>query len=307
MFAAIVLTLGWTAPFQEGGQPAPPPKAEAKLSLPGKYLISGRRVKLAATLPTPAAAQAADAIEVHSKAGEKPVHSQPMGPGVATEAASGGGQKRTGDWTVPDLPAGQAEVFWKCGEQVAGPATTTILKPVTDVDWEKVDASALSKAAVLIETDYGQMLVEFYPDKAPATVRNYLKLCAKGFYDGLTFHRILENFMIQGGDPTGTGTGDAGYKIKAEFNDAKHVKGVISMARSKAGPDTAGSQFFILHADKYPSLDGHYTAFGKLMDGYDTLDKIATVPTDVDSSRQKSKPRNKVYMRRVTVIEKPAG
>ena len=126
---------------------------------------------------------------------------------------------------------------------------------------------------------------ELYPDKAPNTVNNFLSLVKKGFYDGLIFHRVIEGFMIQGGDPDGRGTGGPGYHIRGEFsangfekNDIRHARGVLSMARAMM-PDSAGSQFFVMHADA-PHLDGQYAAFGKVISGMDTVDAIASVPTD---------------------------
>ena len=132
--------------------------------------------------------------------------------------------------------------------------------------------------------DGGVMKAELYPDIAPITVKNFVDLAAKGFYNGLIFHRVIPDFMIQGGDPEGTGMGGPGYCIKGEFrangvkNDLKHTRGVLSMARAN-DPDSAGSQFFIMHAD-YPSLDGQYAAFGKLIEGIEVVDKIASVKTD---------------------------
>lgn len=125
------------------------------------------------------------------------------------------------------------------------------------------------------------MKAELYPEIAPNTVRNFISLVKKGFYDGLTFHRVIAGFMIQGGDPEGIGTGGPGYHIPGEFssngfeNNLKHTRGVLSMARA-AHPDSAGSQFFIMHADA-PHLDGEYAAFGKLTEGEDALDEIAGV------------------------------
>ena len=130
----------------------------------------------------------------------------------------------------------------------------------------------------------GKIVIELYPDKAPITVENFLSLVNRGFYNGLIFHRVIENFMIQGGDPEGTGMGGSGKNIKGEFssngvkNDLSHERGVISMARSQ-NPNSASSQFFICHADaKY--LDGQYAAFGKVIEGMDTVDEIAKTPTD---------------------------
>ena len=128
------------------------------------------------------------------------------------------------------------------------------------------------------------MKAELYPDIAPATVKNFVDLAGKGFYNGLIFHRVIPGFMIQGGDPEGTGMGGPGYTIKGEFsangfrNDLKHTRGVLSMARAM-DPNSAGSQFFIMHEDS-PHLDGQYAAFGKLIEGIEVVDKIASVRTD---------------------------
>ena len=126
--------------------------------------------------------------------------------------------------------------------------------------------------------------IELYTDTAPITVENFIKLVRDGFYDGLTFHRVIPGFMIQGGCPNGTGTGGPGWHIKGEFasngveNPLKHTRGVISMARAM-DPDSAGSQFFIMHQDA-PHLDGQYAAFGKVVEGMDVVDEIASVQTD---------------------------
>ena len=144
------------------------------------------------------------------------------------------------------------------------------------------------------------MKAELYPEIAPNTVNNFISLIKKGFYDGVGFHRIIAGFMIQGGDPDGNGMGGPGYSIKGEFtsngfkNDLKHSKGVLSMARTQI-PDSAGSQFFIMHADA-PHLDGEYAAFGKLTEGLDVLDKIATTATDWSD-----RPRTPQVMESVTV------
>ncbi len=138
--------------------------------------------------------------------------------------------------------------------------------------------------AIITMENKKQMTLELYPEKAPITVDNFKSLCDKGFYNGLIFHRVIEGFMIQGGDPEGTGMGGPGYTIKGEFssngvqNDLKHTRGVISMARAM-NPNSAGSQFFIMHEDA-PHLDGQYAAFGKMTDGFETLDEIACVSVD---------------------------
>lgn len=145
--------------------------------------------------------------------------------------------------------------------------------------------------------------IELYPKVAPNTVSNFVSLVNKGFYDGLTFHRVIPDFMIQGGDPNGDGTGDPGYSIKGEFssngfdNDLKHERGIISMARS-TDPDSAGSQFFIMVADQ-SSLDGEYAAFGKVTSGMDTVDTIVNVGRD-----ENDKPLEDVKMKKVTVDTK---
>ncbi len=136
---------------------------------------------------------------------------------------------------------------------------------------------------VCIQMDTGKtILLELYPEIAPETVANFQKLVSQKFYDGLTFHRVISGFMIQGGDPEGTGMGGPGWTIRGEFsangveNDLKHTRGVLSMARSGLGYDTAGSQFFIMHKAAY-HLDGQYAAFGKVVVGMDTVDEIASV------------------------------
>ena len=149
--------------------------------------------------------------------------------------------------------------------------------------------------------DGGVMKGELYPEIAPITVENFKKLCDEKFYDGLTFHRIIKGFMIQGGDPDGNGTGGPGYSIKGEFsangvpNDLKHTRGVLSMARAM-DPNSAGSQFFVMHQDA-PHLDGQYAAFGHVVSGMDAVDEIAAVATDWND-----KPRTPVVMEKVEVI-----
>ncbi len=138
---------------------------------------------------------------------------------------------------------------------------------------------------VVLELKNGKKIeIELYPDIAPKTCENFEKLVTEGFYDGLTFHRVIPGFMIQGGCPDGTGMGGPGYSIEGEFqangfkNDLKHTRGVISMARSM-NPNSAGSQFFIMHADA-PHLDGQYAAFGKVVSGMDAVDEIANTSVD---------------------------
>ena len=142
---------------------------------------------------------------------------------------------------------------------------------------------------IVIEMENGKEIkLELYPEKAPITVANFEKLVNEGFYDGLTFHRVISGFMLQGGCPQGNGTGGPGYQIKGEFarngvvNPLKHTEGVLSMARAMH-PDSAGSQFFIMHKTS-PHLDGDYAAFGKITEGMDIVDKIASVPTSFNDA-----------------------
>ena len=169
---------------------------------------------------------------------------------------------------------------------VAGLATALadVTNTNTPKDTPMSNAVNTHEVAVINTTD-GEMVIEFWPDVAPGHVENFKTLAGKGFYDGTCFHRVIKDFMIQGGDPLTKdpskenqwGTGGPGYQIKAEFNDRSHVRGVISMARSN-NPDSAGSQFFICHGAP-TFLDHQYTTFGKLIKGDDVLDKIGTTPT----------------------------
>lgn len=154
---------------------------------------------------------------------------------------------------------------------------------------------------VTIEMENDDIIkAELYPEIAPNTVKNFISLVKKGYYDGLIFHRVINGFMIQGGCPDGTGMGGPGYSIKGEFaqngfaNDLKHTEGVLSMARSMM-PDSAGSQFFIMHKNA-PHLDGAYAAFGKVIEGQDIVNKIATTQTDYSD-----RPLKKQIMKKVTV------
>ncbi len=159
----------------------------------------------------------------------------------------------------------------------------------------------MANPIVTIEMENGDIMkAELYPEIAPNTVNNFISLIQSGFYDGVGFHRVIEGFMLQGGDPTGTGMGGPGYAIKGEFssngfkNDLKHEPGVLSMARTMI-PDSGGSQFFIMHKTS-PHLDGDYAAFGKVVEGLDIVDKIATTATDYND-----KPLKLQTMKHVTV------
>jgi peptidyl-prolyl cis-trans isomerase B (cyclophilin B) len=148
-----------------------------------------------------------------------------------------------------------------------------------------------------IETTEGTITAELWPKIAPKTVNAFVFLAREGFYEGVIFHRVIPGFMIQGGDPTGTGTGGPGYQLPAEFNDTKHDRGVLSMART-SDPNSAGSQFFVMHA-RSPHLDNQYTAFGKATGGLEVVDKIANAPTGAND-----RPRNPTSIKKITITEK---
>jgi peptidyl-prolyl cis-trans isomerase B (cyclophilin B) len=168
--------------------------------------------------------------------------------------------------------------------------------------------STRSNEVAVIKTTAGELVLEFWSDVAPKTVENFKTLAKKGFYDGTAFHRIIRDFMIQGGDPLtknpnmedSWGTGDPGYKIKAEFNDRSHQFGVISMARS-SNPDSAGCQFFVCNGDA-SQLDGKYTAFGKIIKGDDVLKKISDTPVKPGSSGERSKPMTRVGVESIKIV-----
>lgn len=166
---------------------------------------------------------------------------------------------------------------------------------------KKEEESIMANPVVTFEMENGDIMkAELYPEIAPNTVKNFISLVNKGFYDGLIFHRVISGFMIQGGCPDGTGMGGPGYSIKGEFaqngfaNDLAHDAGVLSMARAMH-PDSAGSQFFIMHK-KAPHLDGAYAAFGKITEGMDVVNKIAETATDYSD-----RPLEKQVMKKVTV------
>jgi peptidyl-prolyl cis-trans isomerase B (cyclophilin B) len=172
---------------------------------------------------------------------------------------------------------------------------------------EKKPMNSTNEVAV-IKTSEGEMVAEFWPDVAPNTVENFKKLARAGFYDGTAFHRIVKGFMIQGGDPltkdpakeSRYGTGDPGYKIKAEFNDRSHERGVLSMARS-SDPDSAGSQFFICLAS-VSRLDHQYTTFGKIIKGDDVLGKIGDTEVTTSDSGERSKPTKRVTVESIKIV-----
>jgi peptidyl-prolyl cis-trans isomerase B (cyclophilin B) len=149
-----------------------------------------------------------------------------------------------------------------------------------------------------LQTNQGPIQLELFPGEAPNTVDNFVKLARDGFYDGVIFHRVIPDFMIQGGDPTGTGTGGPGYTFEDEFNEHRVERGALAMAN--AGPNTNGSQFFIVTADECPWLDGKHTVFGRVTSGMDVVDAISQLPTDA-----RDKPRDDVVVESVTLAGGP--
>jgi cyclophilin family peptidyl-prolyl cis-trans isomerase len=151
-------------------------------------------------------------------------------------------------------------------------------------------------SSATLHTTEGAIELELFPEDAPKTVENFLKLSRDGFYDGVIFHRVIPDFMIQGGDPTGTGTGGPGYEFEDEINEHRVVRGALAMAN--AGPNTNGSQFFIVTAEATPWLDGKHTVFGRVTSGMDVVDRISEVDRDAND-----RPREPVTIDRVEVGE----
>ena len=191
-------------------------------------------------------------------------------------------------------------VGWK--DQVGVDCTFKVAPDSSNVKLEDLD---LAKTQVILVTNYGEMQLAFRPDKAPRHVENFVKLCLEGFYDGTKFHRVIRNFMIQGGCPNTKddskqamwGSGGPGYRIDAEFNDLRHLKGTLSMARTQ-DPNSAGSGFFLVHKES-PHLDNQYSAFGNLVEGVDVLDAIANVQV---GGPQKSTPVQPVVLSAAVVL-----
>lgn len=159
---------------------------------------------------------------------------------------------------------------------------------------EQLTVEDMKKMVAVIETNFGTIKFKFFPEQAPNHCRNFIKLAQMGFYNNLTFHRVIKGFMIQGGDPRGDGTGGPGWTVKAEFNNLPHLKGTVSMARAQ-DPNSAGSQFFIC-LDRQEFLDGKYTVFGQVISGQEVVDQIGSLPTD-----HRDKPLRDAVMQRVYI------
>jgi peptidyl-prolyl cis-trans isomerase B (cyclophilin B) len=150
-----------------------------------------------------------------------------------------------------------------------------------------------------LHTNHGAIELELFPDDAPKTVENFTKLARDGFYDGVIFHRVIPDFMIQGGDPTGTGSGGPGYSFEDEINDHKVERGALAMAN--AGPNTNGSQFFIVTTESAAWLDGKHTVFGRVTDGMEVADRISELPRD-----SRDQPREDVVIERIVLLDDPS-
>jgi cyclophilin family peptidyl-prolyl cis-trans isomerase len=161
-----------------------------------------------------------------------------------------------------------------------------------------------SKYAAVLETSHGQIAIELLPNQAPITVNNFVFLAQEGFYNDTVFHRIIKDFMIQGGDPTSTGSGGPGYQFSDEPINLNYDRGVVAMANS--GPDTNGSQFFIMHKANY-ELPKNYVIFGQVANGHDTLDTIAEIEVEANQFGELSKPKEEVKLIKVTIQEIPKG
>jgi peptidyl-prolyl cis-trans isomerase B (cyclophilin B) len=207
-------------------------------------------------------------------------------------------------------------VFAACKRSETQPANqpqkqTTASQPVQKEDPGKLqkwpaDYPVTGDSVAVIDISIGgqpagEVVAEFYPDKAPNHVRNFKWLADHKFYNGVKFHRVIKGFMIQGGDPTGTGGGGPGWALDAEFNDIKHVPGILSMARTN-DPNSAGSQFFIMHGTT-PHLDGQYSVFGKVIKGLEVVNKIAALPV---GGPQNSSPMQEVVMTSVKIVPRSA-
>ena len=207
-------------------------------------------------------------------------------------------------------------MFAKTGYKMAAKTLMVALTGVLLVNGGQLFAQAEEEqvqTVAVLETDHGEMVIAFWDDVAPNTVANFKKLAGEKFYDGTAFHRIIDGFMIQGGDPLTKdpdqrarwGTGGPGYNVDAEFNDRKHVRGVISMARSQ-DPNSAGSQFFICLGDAN-FLDGKYTAFGQLVVGDDVLEKLGKSEVEAGAGGERSSPVDRINLKSVRIEQRDMG
>ena len=319
-----ILTAVFGAALAAGALPQEIPGVTAKLAVRNSIVMSGGNVELRLMIDVKADAEVPGdlltgvALDVKVNDKDAP-RVEEKGKGGTVALTAGTRIERT--LTLPAArfaPPTDGSGFTVVTVAWSGLAGANCLFKVAP-DSTKVDLATLdfAKTKVVLVTSHGEMTLSFRPDKAPKHVENFLKLCKSGFYDGTKFHRVMRNFMIQGGDPftkddskqAQWGMGDPGYKINEEFNDTKHVRGVLSMAR---GPDvnSAGSQFFILHKESTAldlkirpdgTKDG-YTAFGNLEAGADVLDAIANTPVGPSRSGEMSVPQTPVVLHAAVIL-----
>jgi cyclophilin family peptidyl-prolyl cis-trans isomerase len=268
----------WTAPDNYSG---------------GEYLVHVVLDSAKEAASVPAWLITASAFDVNGKPlGERGDATIQMGPGKLTLDLDLGPSLQKSGYEGKDFKLGYAKEF--LGGEEKG--VRVMQAAEKGLDFMKIPVEELSKYHVILSTNQGDMEAEFWPDVAPNHVRNFLDLSYTGFYDGKIFHRVIPGFMIQGGDPTGTGTGSGPRMLKAEFNDRKHVPGVLSMARS-SDPNSASCQFFVMHKTS-TSLDGQYSAFGKLVSGQDVVEKIVNVKRN-----SQDKPFEPQTIKKATVVK----
>jgi peptidyl-prolyl cis-trans isomerase B (cyclophilin B) len=225
---------------------------------------------------------------------------------VLTACHRGDRQQETNSATTQETNAAAKTEASAASKQPTNPAAATTPAPTEPAKETNAVTTKNANEVAVIKTAFGDMVIEFWPDVAPNTVANFIKLAKQGFYDGTAFHRVIRGFMIQGGDPLSktddpnVGTGGPGYSIKAEFNSRPHVRGVISMARS-ANPDSAGCQFFVCLGDA-DSLNGKYTAFGKLIKGDDVLGKIGDTPVTDNGQGERSRPVTRMGVESIKIV-----
>jgi peptidyl-prolyl cis-trans isomerase B (cyclophilin B) len=283
-------------------------EAKAAIEAPS-YFVAGQAFKVRLTFTAPADGASVEGWRL------TPAGFQVAGQALADKAERAALELKAGEQKTIEVDLGPSlkatadfELAWGGEPPRKVRVLTAAPKGLDFMNADKLPAAELTKYWVLLSTNRGDMLAELWPDVAPNHVRNFLDLSYTGFYNGTTFHRVIPNFMIQGGDPDGNGSGNGPRQLKAEFNAKKHVPGVLSAARrgtpNVPGPqdplkDTASSQFFIMHA-VYPSLDGNYSAFGQLVTGLDVVDRIVNAPAS------QTRPRNPQIIERATVVLAPA-
>jgi peptidyl-prolyl cis-trans isomerase B (cyclophilin B) len=274
---------------------------EAKVTVEApSYFVAGSPFRVRLNLEAPADGATLEGWQVTAagfSVGGRPLAEK--GAQSALELAPGSKKTLEVDLAASLRAEADFELTWGALPAKKVRVLEAVAKDVKFMDEAALPAAELTKFWVLIATNRGDLLAEFWPDVAPNHVRNFLDLSLAGFYDGTTFHRVIPGFMIQGGDPDGSGTGNGPRKLKAEFNQRKHVPGVLSAARTN-DPDSASCQFFVMHA-KAPHLDGQYSGFGQLVTGLDVVDRIVKTPRG-----QQDRPQTPQVIERAIVVKAPA-